>query len=325
MIVIVYIVELSCIRIIKYTISIKSIIKNFILSKNMTNIKSLILTSLLSCALFPSILLAQSNLETKILQKISSSSNPRESLVQWYYSIDSLYDQISKISSGHVALPKLSVLKSTLRTRLDTAKAAESQALLFAMWDLYRPNVTTKETGLSSLCKERYQLVDDRSYALNLPTALTLATLDMESSCLRTKPSNGDGVFQLTAKDYGNWALTTGEWIMMMYDFSILVSGKHSRYHTSNKLSSDNCNLKNRFLTGQTAPICLTYASLDLDSLIKHGALYNGLSWANIQWDIQPAASGYVYGRYTDLYSGSVKDGLITKVLKVVQYMRSIN
>jgi hypothetical protein len=69
----------------------------------------------------------------------------------------------------------------------------------------------------------------------------------------------------------------------------------------------------------------LTYANLDLDSIIKHGALYNGLSWATIKWDIQPAAVQYVYGRYTDVYSGSVKDGLLTKILKSVQYMRSIN
>ncbi len=64
---------------------------------------------------------------------------------------------------------------------------------------------------------------------------------------------------------------------------------------------------------------------MDLDSLIKHGALYNGLANATIKWDIQPGAPAYVYGRYTDAYSGAVKDGLITRVLKVVKYMKESN
>lgn len=146
------------------------------------------------------------------------------------------------------------------------------------MLNLNRKNVTTRNVGLSTVCAQRYQLVDDRSYAFNMPTALVLATLDMESSCGWYKPTNGDGVFQLIAKDYGTGTLTTGQWIMMMYDFAELVRGKHARYHTANKLSIDTCSTKDVNQTGQTAPICLTYTNLDLDSLIKHGALYNGLS-----------------------------------------------
>jgi hypothetical protein len=211
-----------------------------------------------------------------------------------------------------------------LRSKLDAAKNAEKKDNILTMGDMYRSGVTTSTVWLSNICKDRYQLVDDRSYAFNIPTPLVLATLDMESSCGRYKPSNGDGVFQLIAKDYGTWTLTTGQWIMMIYDFSALIAGKHARYHTANKISKDGCTTKNMNLTGTTSPICLTYTNMDLDSIIKHGALYNGLSWAIIKWDIQPAAASYVYGHYTDAYSGAVKDGLIVRILKVVKYMKGL-
>ncbi len=264
----------------------------------------------------------QTDLTTKILQQIDSNPSPRESLVQWYYSMDDFYAKIAGLSWAHKALPKIASIRSTLRSRLDTAKNSEKKDNIVTFWNTYRSGVMTPNIWLSNICKDRYQLVDDRSYAFNMPTALVLATLDIESSCGRYKPTNGDGVFQLIAKDYGTWTLTTGQRIMMMYDFSALVSGKHARYHTSNKLSKDDCSTKNISLTGQTVPICLTYTSMDLDSIIKHGALYNGLANATIKWDIQPGAPSYVYGRYTDVYSGSVKDGLIVRVLKAVKYMK---
>jgi hypothetical protein len=262
---------------------------------------------------------AQDDITTNILQQINTNPSPRESLVQWYYSMNDFYAKISGLSWTHKALPKISAIRATLSKKL------EKKDKILTMGDIYRSGVTTSSVWLSNICKDRYQLVDDRSYAFNIPTPLVLATLDMESSCGRYKPSNGDGVFQLIAKDYGTWTLTTGHWIMMMYDFSALISGKHARYHTANKLSKDDCSKKNINLTGTTSPICLTYTNMDLDSIIKHGALYNGLSWAIIKWDIQPAAASYVYGHYTDAYSGAVKDGLIVRILKVVQYMKENN
>lgn len=280
------------------------------------------LLSLIIFTLFMSVTSAQANVANQIMQQIDTNPTPRESLVQRYYSMDDFYAKISQLSGTHKALPKIASIRSSLRTKLDTAKTNEKKDMMMNMVSAYRSGVTTKDSGLSPICKDRYQLVDDRSYAFNIPTALVLATLDMESSCGRYKPTNGDGVFQLIAKDYGTGTLTTGQWIMMMYDFSALVAGKHARYHTANKLSKDDCTTKNINLTGTTSPICLTYTSMDLDSIIKHGALYNGLSWAIIKWDIQPWAPAYVYGRYTDTYSGSVKDGLITRVLKVLKYMK---
>lgn len=261
---------------------------------------------------------------TQILHAIDTDARPREAIVQWYYALDQLYTTVSTSSGTHPWLPKIQQVKTTLRTILDSQKKQDSKDKIFQFFTSVWPQVTTPNTLLSADCKARYQLVDDRSYALNLPTPLVLATLDIESSCGRYKPSNGDGVFQLVAKDYGTGTLTTGQWIMMMYDFSALVSGKYSRYHNSNKLSPTDCSTKNLSQTGQIAPICLTYGSIDFDSLVKHSALYNGLSGAIIKWDIQPAAPVYLYGHYTDAYSGSIKDGLATRVLKAIQYMRTL-
>lgn len=268
---------------------------------------------------------AEDNLTKKIFQQIDTNPSPRESLVQWYYSMDDFYAKIAQLSKTHTSLPKIAAIRESLRLRLDKEKKNEVKESMLSMVDTYRSGVTTKDSWLTTLCKDRYQLVDDWSYAFNMPTPLVLATLDMESSCWWYKPINGDGVFQLIAKEYGTGTLTTGQWIMMMYDFSSLVSWKHAWYHTANKLSKDSCNSKNKLLTGQTAAICLTYTTMDLDSLIKHGALYNWLANATIKWDIQPAAPSYVYGHYTDTYSGAVKDGLIVRVLKVLKYMKENN
>ncbi len=241
------------------------------------------LLSMIIFTLFISITSAQANVANQIMQQIDTNPTPRESLVQRYYSMDDFYAKVSQLSGAHKSLPKIASIRSSLRTKLDVAKTNEKKDMMMNMLSTYRSGVTTKDSGLSSICKDRYQLVDDRSYAFNIPTPLVLATLDMESSCGWNKPANGDGVFQLIAKDYGTGTLTTGQWIMMMYDFSSLVSGKHARYHTANKLSKDDCTTKNINLTGTTSPICLTYTSMDLDSIIKHGALYNGLANATIK------------------------------------------
>ena len=61
---------------------------------------------------------------------------------------------------------------------------------------------------------------------------------------------------------------------------------------------------------------------MDMDSLIKYGALYNGLSGAVIKGDIQPAASAYVYGKFGSENQSANKDGILMRVLKVLDYMK---
>ena len=41
---------------------------------------------------------AQTDITTKILQQIETNPSPRESLVQWYYSMDDFYANIAGLS-----------------------------------------------------------------------------------------------------------------------------------------------------------------------------------------------------------------------------------
>lgn len=104
----------------------------------------------------------------------------------------------------------------------------------------------------------------------------------------------------------------------MAYDYRDLIQGKHNRYHNANKLSPTTCTQKNMNFTGQTAPICLSYTQMDIDSIIKYGALYNALAGPTIIGDIQPRNISYVYGKLT---SDANKDGLIVRILKILRWM----
>ena len=133
----------------------------------------------------------------QVLSTIASSTTPEESLVQWYYALNNLVQRVQNLSgvtSGQIQ--QLVSTKNTLRSELDTKKSARSMTGINQFYDRYKSTLAADST-LSTLCKERYQLADDRSYAFNLPTALTLAKLDIESSCRRSWPANGDGIFQL--------------------------------------------------------------------------------------------------------------------------------
>lgn len=265
--------------------------------------------------------LTASELTTRIIQVVDENPSPRESLVQWYYSVDDLYNRIKKFSDTHPQLTKLETVKNNLRQEITTRKQSLSQSGIDTFFQQYKSYIEWTPI-LSNLCKQQVMIVDDWAYAMDLPTSLILATWDIESSCRRSKPSNGDGIFQLIAKDYGSDDnFTVGTWIVMMYDYAELVRGKHNRYHNSNSLSNASCSTKNITTTGQTAPICLSYTTMDMDSLIKYGALYNGLSWAAIKGNIQPAAPAYVFGKFGEANQSANKDWLIMRVLKVLDYM----
>ncbi len=273
---------------------------------------------------------AQTAVLSQIQQRIDNSDNPRETLVQWYYAVQDLDRRVREANPQHPGISNLTAISQSLRTQIENNKKSLWSLEYGELLTTYRPLVQTADKPLDTLCRQRYQLVDDRSYALDLPTPLVLATLDMESSCRRSNPTNGDGVFQLIAKDYGTGStLSVGQWIMMMYDYGELVRGKHVWYNNINGLSTNNCNTKNINLTGQTAPICLSYTTIDIDSIIKYGALYNGLArnaerQSYIRWDIQPANPNYVYGKLWTEFVWANKDGLIVRILKVLQFVKTL-
>jgi hypothetical protein len=242
-----------------------------------------------------------------IKAKISKDSSPREALVQWYYAIEDLTQAVREQAPASPTLTKLTALQSGLRQELNTKKSlltattGSSQLL-----SLYWSGVLTVDKSLEDPCPQYDVLVDDRSYALDIPPSLVMATWLMESGCRRSRPSNGDGIFQIVSKDYGTGDITTGHWIWMMYDFNDFLRAKFAWYQKANNLT-------------QVLP--MSYRHIDYDSIIKFGALYNGLSWATVKWNILPAAPNYVFWKLTDQYSWSSKDGLLVRVMKVLKYM----
>lgn len=262
------------------------------------------------------------DITNKIIHHADASLQPKETLVQWYYAVDGLIETAKQQWNIPTQVSTLEQVKTTLRREIDQRKSVLKPLRIQQFYNEWKHYLTGN--SLWNACKDKLTLVDDWSYALDLPTALVLATWDMESSCNRYNPANGDGIFQLVAKDYGTQSqLTTGTWITMMYDYSKLVKDKILRYSNANSLSSSLCADKNVVNSGQVAPVCLSYTTLDMDSIIKYGALYNGLANATIKGNIQPHNDTYVYGKFGLEYRTRRKEGIILRVLKALDYINT--
>lgn len=286
----------------------------------------------------------------RILQKVDASTNPRESLVQRYYSVADLYERVKDFSSSSIQTSELKTLKDELRQELDSRKEdilSETDRFQDFYEQFNHYLLSAREHKLSSICKNNYNLADDRSYAFNLPTALTIALRDMESSCRINNP-NGDGIFQIIHNSYPAWKeLTLGEIALQFYDFRDISFSKINRHNARASVRDllVDCDTKSLTQTGVIAPICISYNSFDLDSIIKYAALYNGASysekfaWSNakpgdkVLW---PLAPQYVFGGLPDYQfkkdkSGDYKldknwnkllekDGVIIRVLQSLNY-----
>lgn len=241
-----------------------------------------------------------------IAKRIAQDPNPRESLVQRYYAIEDLHQAVQTQAPSSPTLTQLSTIKNKLRKEIDTKKSLLTQTsgaadLLGTYWSW----VLTQSGSLDKPCPQFMTLVDDRSYALDLPSSLVTATWLMESGCWRYRPANGDGIFQIVSKDYGTGTIATGHRIWMMYDFDDFIRAKFAWYQKANNL---------------TQQLPFSYQHIDYDSIVKFWSLYNGLSGATVKWNILPAAPNYVFGKLTDQYSWSQKDGLLVRVMKTLRY-----
>lgn len=259
-------------------------------------------------SMFVSSVFAQETVSTvdDILTHISKEPRPRESLVQWYYAIDDLTQAVQTQAPQSSSLTKLNTIRSALRKELDRKKSLLIQTSgALSLLSQYRDGMLTRDRALEKNCTQQYTIADDRSYALDLPTSLVIATWLMESGCAWSRPSNGDGIFQIVSKDYGAGLISTGHRIWMMYDFNDFVRAKFAWYQKANNL---------------TGSLPFSYQHIDYDSVVKFGALYNGLAGGTVRGTIYPAAPNYVFGKLNDDYSSAVKDGLLVRILKVLKY-----
>lgn len=248
-------------------------------------------------------------MESQLRSQIQKESNPRESLVGRYYAIDDSYrtmlNQTGASLVSNETIIRTKQLKDALRSRIDGQKETiKPYARMSWFVAQYRSGILTSWSTLDKPCPQMYQIADDRSYALDIPTSLTLATWLMESGCGRYRPGNGDGIFQIVSQDYGTGTMTTGLFIVNIYDFHALITNKRKRWQ--------------KIIAWQ--PLTMSYTNRDYDTIVRHGALYNGLSGSYKQWIIEPWAPNYVFGKFNDQYSWAKKDGLLVRMMKVMQY-----
>ena len=158
-------------------------------------------------------------------------------------------------------------------------------------------------------CRDRRQYMDDISFVHNLPTAITMATRYAESTCgfyLPVHPTYGSNwPFQIITKDYGTGEMTESLFRQTVQDFVWFAWHKINSYEKSN--------------SKEWLKVNLTYDTFDFTGVVRFGALYNGLSWSTIKWDIQPMKRWYVFNNYEPAYSGAVRHGLMPMFIKSLQ------
>ena len=208
-----------------------------------------------------------------IITIVDSSKNPSESLVQRYYAFEDLRQEIRFQYSSPPLLSKtlsnLDLITDKLREELDLRKSLASQnKTIPSRVDQYRSGVVTNNKPLDKPCPQYETLVDDWSFAFDLPPSLVMATWLMESGCSRYRPNNGDGIFQITSKDYGTGKMNTGYRIWMVYDFNDFLRAKFLRYQKTNNLPQ---------------VLDMNYSYISYTGAVEFGALYNGLSGGKIR------------------------------------------
>ena len=119
-----------------------------------------------------------------IMTQIEQQKNHNEALIQWYYAIEDLHQAVAKQAPNSPFIKKIALLSTELRTKIDEKKSLRPlsrSSLEFV--DTYRDRVLTKSKPLDRPCPQFRTLVDDRAFALDLPTSLVTATWLMENGC----------------------------------------------------------------------------------------------------------------------------------------------
>lgn len=193
-------------------------------------------------------------------------------------------------------------LKDYLYAKLYSFKnvaKVSSKAVKQEFLDAYKTGFSVEISGSLNNCIGWYNTLDDISFAYNLPTPLTMAVWYRESTCAYHLPNNGDGPFQIMAKDYGTWQITQNLFIDTVVDFMEFTKWKFNRYLTQLTWS-------------------LTYTGYDMTWISNFAALYNGGYKSGDV--IIPNNSKYLYDGYGENYSGATKYGIFPQFLKALEW-----
>ena len=234
-----------------------------------------------------------------------------DKLTLWHF-----YTQLLDIDEYFVNDPRMHYMITTIANNLDQQlETMKIPALLdskiqkeafvaqYASWILVEHDIPQK-------CRERWQYLDDISFVHDFPTAITISTWYTESTCGFYLPINklygSNGPFQIITKDYGTGEMTEKLFRQTVEDFIGFSQAKFSSYAKANR---------DQWLT-----VNLTYTDFNYTGVVRHGALYNGLSGSTIKGNIQPMKSWYVFNSYAPEYSGAVRYGLLPMFIKSLQW-----
>jgi len=224
----------------------------------------------------------------------------------------SFYYQIRDLQNTYQFEPKidylLSELKAHLRSTLQSRKQQTktlSRNDKYIFFEEYKSMINTGP-ALSNSCLGRYNTLDDIAFAHDYSTSVLIATRYRESDCGYYLPKNGDWPFQIVSKDYGTWHITEAIFVQSAVDFINFSKNKYERYATSNLASGHRVDLH--------------YTGLTLSGIVRHGALYNGLSGYTVYGDISPLNPRYVWDNYGQDFSGSVRNGIAVQTLKMLEW-----
>lgn len=164
-----------------------------------------------------------------------------------------------------------------------------------------------KNDDIYENCLWWYQTLDDISFAYNYPTALLIASRYRETNCGYYLPSNGDGPFQILNEDYGTGEITEDIFVQSVIDYIEFSRNKYERYERANKADEDP---KYKFK--------LSYTGVDYTGIVRHWALYNGLSGYTVYGDAKPMKPSYVFDGYEWEFADSLRFGILPKTIKIL-------
>lgn len=217
--------------------------------------------------------------------------------------------QIKKLQPMVAHDPRIAYLLQELHTHLygqfTTAKIKTKQTIKSGWNDfLIQYNTGIVDIDMEDKCFGRYNTLDNISFANNFPTALTIATRYRESHCGYYLPKNGDGPFQILAKDYGTGEITEETFTQSVQDFIDFSKTKYANYKSK-------------------VDINISYTGINLNSIISHWGFYNW--WTISGRVVLPNAPKYVYEWYSNYSSGqyaswAIRHGLLPKFIKTLEF-----
>lgn len=245
------------------------------------------------------------NIYDIIEQNTKSDSNPNYATVERFRILD---DKQKQFDSGHLLYAYAGALKDVLRKQIDESKLQYKMKIdslsdnFFYQYSSYITGTETLWDSINPKCLSQKQLIDDVARATDFPAVLVTATWQIETSC--NLWSSTFGPFQIMRRNYRTDDFSILFFLHQVKDFIDFSQNKRANY---NRVNADD---------GFT--VALWYGYWTLQDLVRHGALYNWLSWWTMYGDAQPANPYYVYGNFNDDYAYR-KDWLLTDIWKTLK------